>query len=162
MSVRMSDEDEKKITELIGHYPQKRAAIGDVLYMAQKNFGHLSSEVELYVAGLLDLPVTYVHQVVSFYNMYLQKPVGRNLIMLCDNVSCTLCGASGLVESIGKKLGIGPGETTEDDKFTLWTVECLGACELAPCVMIGEKLYGRMTPGKLDEALDAVEQTDNA
>jgi NADH-quinone oxidoreductase subunit E len=157
MSVRMSDEDEKKAAALIGHYPQKRAAIGDVLYMAQKNFGHLGPEVELYVAGLLDLPVTYVHQVVTFYNMYLKKPVGRNLIMLCDNVSCSLCGAAGLVEHISKKLGIGPGETTEDDKFTLWTVECLGACELAPCMLIGEKLFGHMTPEKLDAALDAVE-----
>ncbi|MBW7995187.1 MAG: NAD(P)H-dependent oxidoreductase subunit E [Candidatus Glassbacteria bacterium] len=157
MSVSLPEKEEKRVAELIGHYPEKRAAIGDVLYIAQQHFGHLGPEVEFYVAGMLDLPVTYVHQVVTFYNMYLQQPVGENLIMLCDNVSCTLCGAAGLVEHVRNKLGIAPGETTEDNKFTFWTVECLGACELAPCLLIGEKLFGRMTPEKLDEAIDAVE-----
>lgn len=158
MSVRLPKDQEKKVAEIIEHYPRKRAAIGDVLYIAQQHFGHLGPEVEIYVAGLLDLPVTYVHQVITFYNMYLKKPVGEHLIMLCDNVSCSLCGASGLIEHIGKKLGIGPGETTKDNKFTLWTVECLGACELAPCLLIDDKLFGKMTPEMLDEALEGVER----
>ena len=157
MSVSLPEKEEKRVAEIIGHYPQKRAAVGDILYIAQQHFGHLGPEVELYVASLLDLPVTYVHQVVTFYNMYLKKPVGKYLIMLCDNVSCSLCGAAGLVEHIKNKLGIAPGETTEDGKFTLWTVECLGACELAPCMLIGEKLHGHMTPEKLDAALDGLE-----
>jgi len=154
MSVSLPEKEEQRVTEIVGHYPEKRAAIGDVLYIAQQHFGHLGPEVELYIASLMDLPVTFVHQVVTFYTMYLKKPVGENLIMLCDNVSCTLCGAAGLVERVRNKLGIAPGETTEDNKFTLWTVECLGACELAPCMLIGEKFYGRMTPEKLDKVLD--------
>ena len=157
MSVSFPEKDRKLVEEIIRHYPQKKAAIGDVLHLAQKHFGYLNPEVELYVAELLGLPAAYVHQVVTFYSMYLEKPVGKYLIMLCDNVSCLLCGAGDLLAGIREKLEIAPGETTADGKFTLWSVECLGACELAPAVMINEKLHGNMTPEKLDRLLDSLE-----
>ncbi|HLA39935.1 MAG TPA: NADH-quinone oxidoreductase subunit NuoE [Candidatus Glassbacteria bacterium] len=157
MSVQFDDKNLEKVKHLIEHYPQKKAAIGDVLYLAQKQFGHISPEVELYIATLLDLPASYVHQVVTFYTLYLKNPVGKHLIMLCDNVSCLLCGAEDLVAHLKEKLGIGPGETTEDKKFTLWTVECLGACELAPNLLLNEKFYGNLTPEKLDKILDEAE-----
>jgi len=157
MSVSFPKKERKLVEEMIRHYPRKESAIGDVLYLAQKRFGHITPEVELYVANLLDLPVAYVHQVVTFYSMYLEKTVGKYLVMLCDNVSCMLCGAENLVDRIKEKLGIEAGETTEDQKFTLWTVECLGACELAPVIMINDNLYGNMTPEKLDQLLDSLE-----
>jgi len=157
MPVQFDDEKLEQVQHLIEHYPQKKAAIGDVLYLAQKQFGHITPEVEIYIASLLDLPASYVHQVVTFYVMYLQKPVGRHLIMLCDNVSCLLCGAEDLVARIREKLGIGPGETTPDNKFTLWTVECLGACEMAPNLLLDEKFHGNLTPEKLDRILDEAE-----
>jgi len=157
MSVSFPEKDRKLVEEIIRHYPHKKAAIGDVLYLAQKHFGYINPEVELYVAELLGLPAAYVHQVVTFYSMYLEKPVGKYLIMVCDNVSCMLCGAGDLLAGIREKLEIGPGETTADGKFTLWSVECLGACELAPAVMINEKLHGNLTPEKLDRLLDSLE-----
>ena len=157
MSVSFPEKDRKLVEEIIRHYPHKKAAIGDVLHLAQKHFGYINPEVELYVAELLGLPAAYVHQVVTFYSMYLEKPVGKYLIMLCDNVSCLLCGAGDLLASIREKLEIAPGETTADGKFTLWSVECLGACELAPAVMINEKLHGNLTPEKLDRLLDSLE-----
>lgn len=157
MSVSFPEKDRKLVEEIIRHYPHKKAAIGDVLYLAQKHFGYINPEVELYVAELLGLPAAYVHQVVTFYSMYLEKPVGKYLIMLCDNVSCMLCGAEDLLARIREKLEIAPGETTADGKFTLWSVECLGACELAPAVMINEKLHGNLTPEKLDRLLDSLE-----
>ena len=157
MAVSLPEKDRKLVEEMIQHYPHKKAAIGDVLYLAQKHFGHLTPEVELYVAELLDLPAAYVHQVVTFYSMYLEKPVGKYLIMLCDNVSCMLCGAGDLLAGIKEKLEIEVGETTGDGKFTLWTVECLGACELAPAIMINDKLHGNLTPKKLDRLLDSLE-----
>ncbi|OGG05688.1 MAG: hypothetical protein A3F83_01950 [Candidatus Glassbacteria bacterium RIFCSPLOWO2_12_FULL_58_11] len=157
MSVSFPDKEKKRVEEIIEHYPQKKAAIGDVLYLAQKQFGHISPEVELYVASLLDLPASYVHQIVTFYTMYLENPVGKHLMLLCNNVSCMLCGAEDMLAKVEKKLGIGPGETTKDNKFTLWTVECLGACEMAPCLMIDDKLYGNLTVEKLDKLLDSVE-----
>ncbi len=157
MSVSFPEKDRKLVEEMIRHYPHKKSAIGDVLYLAQKHFGYITPEVELYVASLLDLPASYVHQVVTFYSMYLKKPVGKYLIMLCDNVSCLLCGAEDLLGRIKEKLGIEVGETTEEGKFTLWTVECLGACEQAPAMMINDKLYGNLTPDKLDRLLDSLE-----
>jgi NADH-quinone oxidoreductase subunit E len=157
MTVSLPEKDRKLVEEMIRHYPHKKAAIGDVLYLAQKHFGYLTPEVELYVAGLLDLPAAYVHQVVTFYSMYLEKPVGKYLIMLCDNVSCMLCGAEDLLARIKEKLEIEVGETTGDGKFTLWTVECLGACELAPAIMINDKLHGNLTPEKLNRLLDSLE-----
>ena len=157
MSVSFPEKDRKLVEEIIRHYPHKKAAIGDVLHLAQKHFGYINPEVELYVAELLGLPAAYVHQVVTFYSMYLEKPVGKYLIMLCDNVSCLLCGAEDLLARIREKLEIAPGETTADGKFTLWSVECLGACELAPAVMINEKLHGNLTPEKLDRLLDSLE-----
>jgi len=128
-----------------------------VLYLAQECFGSLTPEVEEYVAGVMDLPVSYVHQVVTFYTMYLRKPLGRYHLTLCDNVSCMLSGAEDLLGHIKKKLGLEVGETTKDGKFTLWTVECLGACELAPVLMVGDKLYGNLTAEKIDNLLDSLE-----
>ena len=157
MSVSLPEKDRKLVEEMIRHYPHKKAAVGDVLYLAQKHFGYLTPEVEHYVADLLDLPAAYVHQVVTFYSMYLEKPVGKYLITLCDNVSCMLCGAEDLLAGIKEKLEIEVGETTRDGKFTLWTVECLGACELAPAIMINDKLHGDLTPEKLDRLLDSLE-----
>ena len=157
MSVSFPDKEKKLVEEIIEHYPQKKAAIGDVLYLAQKKFGHISPEVELYVASLLDLPASYVHQIVTFYTMYLENPVGKHLVLLCNNVSCMLCGAEDMLAKVEDKLGIAPGETTKDNKFTLWTVECLGACEIAPCLMIDDKLYGNLTVEKLGKLIDSVE-----
>ena len=157
MSVVFPEKDKKTVKKLIKHYPEKKSALGDVLYLAQERFGHLSPEVEEYVAKLLDLPASYIHQVVTFYSMYLQKPVGTYHLMLCDNVSCLLLGAEDILGHIKKKLGIEVGETTKDGKFTLRTVECLGACELAPVLMVNDKLYGNLTTGKVDELLDSLE-----
>ena len=81
MSVAFTEKDRKSIQALIEHYPQKKAAIGDVLYLAQKKFGHISPEVEELVASLLDLPASYVHQIVTFYTMYLENPVGKHLML---------------------------------------------------------------------------------
>ncbi|MFC1613685.1 NADH-quinone oxidoreductase subunit NuoE [Gemmatimonadota bacterium] len=157
MSVAFDDKQLKVVHHLLEHYPQKKAALGDILHLAQEAFGHLSPEVEEYVAGLIDLPVNYVHQVVSFYTLYLRKPAGKYHLMLCDNVSCMICGAGELAEHLKKRLGIEVGETTGDGRFTLWTVECLGACETAPMIMINEKFYGPLTVEKLDSLLDGLE-----
>ncbi|MEA1996402.1 MAG: NADH-quinone oxidoreductase subunit NuoE [Gemmatimonadota bacterium] len=157
MAVSFSAKDKKLIKTLIRHYPQKQAALGDVLYLAQERFGHLGPEVEEHVARLLDLPAAYVHQVVTFYTMYLKKPVGTYLLTVCDNVSCMLCGAEDIVGHLKNKLGIEVGGTTEDKKFTLWTVECLGACELAPVMMVNEELHGNLTVKKVDKILDSLE-----
>ena len=157
MAIAFSEQQKKLIQNMLERLPDKKAAVGDVIHMAIEEFGHVGKEVEEYIASLLDLPVTYVHEVVTFYNMYIQEPVGRYHLMLCDNVSCMLCGAEDLLGHLKTRLGIAPGETTPDGKFTLWTVECLGACEMAPMIMIDHKFHGNLTPEKLDKLLDSLE-----
>ncbi len=133
------------------------AALLPTLHLAQKEFGYISSEVEEYVAGYLDLPVTHVHGVATFYTMYNKKPVGKYHIQVCTNISCSLLGADHLFDYLSKKLKIGDGETTEDKKFTLSSVECLGSCGTAPVMQINDDYYEDLTEEKIDEILKGLE-----
>jgi NADH-quinone oxidoreductase subunit E len=155
--VSFSEQQLNLIRSMMERLPDRKAALGDVIHMAIEEFGHMGPVVEQYIADLMDLPASYVHEVVTFYNMYIQEPVGRHHLMLCDNVSCMLCGAEGLVAHLKKRLGIAPGETTADGRFTLWTVECLGVCEMAPAVLVDHRFYGNLTAAKLDELIDSLE-----
>ncbi|OQX52946.1 MAG: hypothetical protein B5M54_07950 [Candidatus Aminicenantes bacterium 4484_214] len=94
---------------------------------------------------------------VTFYTMFLEKPIGRYHLQVCSNLSCTLAGANDILNYLIDKLKIKPGETTADGRFTLTTVECLGACEHAPCMMVNYDYYGQLTPAKIDEILDGLE-----
>ncbi len=144
----------KEIEEIIGHYPQKRAALLQVLHIAQREFGYIDEEVERTVASLLEIPPVQVHEVVTFYTMYKRKPMGRYHIQVCRNLTCTLMGAESVLSYLMKKLKIRPGEVTPDGKFSLETVECLGACEMAPVMQINFDYYGNLTPEKIDEILE--------
>jgi len=154
MSPEYSDIMKKKIDELISGYPQKRAAMLPVLHITQKEFGQITSAEEILVAGLLDIKPIEVHEVVTFYSMFNQKKVGKYLIQICSNLTCTLLGAGNLLEYLQNKLGIKPGETTDDEKFTLSTVECLGACEEAPVMMVNFDYHGHLDKEKIDKILD--------
>ncbi len=149
-----SKEALKEIEEIIGHYPQKRAALLQVLHIAQREFGYIDEEVERTVASLLEIPPVQVHEVVTFYTMYKRKPMGKYHIQVCRNLTCTLMGAESVLSYLMKKLKIRPGEVTPDGKFSLETVECLGACEMAPVMQINFDYYGNLTPEKIDEILE--------
>ena len=149
-----SKEALKEIEEIIGHYPQKRAALLQVLHIAQREFGYIDEEVERTVASILEIPPVQVHEVVTFYTMYKRKPVGKYHIQVCRNLTCTLMGAESVLSYLMKKLKIRPGEVTPDGKFSLETVECLGACEMAPVMQINFDYYGNLTPEKIDEILE--------
>ena len=157
MSPQYSEETKKKIEELIAHYPQKGAALLPVLHLTQLEFGHISSEEEKYVASLLGIKPIEVREVVTFYSMFLREPVGKYHIQVCSNLSCSILGAESLIDYLKEKLDIGVGETTADKKYTLTTVECLGACECAPCMMVNFDYYGNLDQEKIDEILDKLE-----
>jgi NADH-quinone oxidoreductase E subunit len=146
-----------KIDELVGRYPKKEAALLPVLHLVQNEVGCISPLEEQFVAGLLGLKPMKVREVVSFYTMISSRPLGKYHIQVCSNLSCTLLGAGTLLEYLEKKLGIGVGETSTDNKFTLSTVECLGACELAPCMMVNFDYYGQLDKAKIDEILESLE-----
>jgi NADH-quinone oxidoreductase E subunit len=154
MSPEFSEQTKKTIAEIVERYPQKEAALLPVLHVAQKEFGYISSSTEKSVAELLQIKPAKVHEVVTFYTMYNRKPVGKYHIQICANLSCSMMGAGTLIDHLSAKLGIQPGETTDDGRFTLSLVQCLGSCEVAPSMMVNFDYHGNLDQTKIDEILD--------
>jgi NADH-quinone oxidoreductase E subunit len=131
------------------------------LYLAQRDYGGWLPDAALdEVAAVMGLPPTRVAAVATFYTMLNKRPVGRHLVQVCTNISCSLLGAEHLVEHISRKLGIGVGETTQDGKFTLLEVECLGSCGTAPMMQVGNRYYEDLTEEKIDQILGEIAGDD--
>lgn len=154
MSLNLSETTRKKIDKIIAGYPRKEAALLPILHLAQQEFGQITAAEEQLVAELLEIKPIEVREVVSFYTMYNRKAVGKYHIQICSNLSCSLLGSGALVDYLTEKLGIKPGETTADMRFSLSTVECLGACEQAPCMMINFDYHGDLDKEKIDKILE--------
>lgn len=125
----------------------------EVLHKAQSLFGWLSRDVQLHVARKLGIPGAEVYGVVSFYSYFSMKPSGRHTISVCMGTACFVRGADKIIGRLKEKLAVESNETTEDGLFTLKDVRCVGACGLAPVVMIDGKVFGRVTEDTLDEIL---------
>jgi NADH-quinone oxidoreductase E subunit len=145
-----------KIDELMRRYPQPRSALIPSLYLAQGEAGYLSKDVIRELAGIFHLSPNEVYEVASFYTMFYKKPVGKYVIQVCSNISCLLCNCEELMDHLQKRLGIKPGETTPDMRFTLLEVECLASCGTAPVVQINEDYHENLTIEKLDRILDSL------
>ena len=154
MALEFSPETYKKFEETVARYPKKEAALLPVLYLAQKEFGHLGAEAIEYVAQLMDQAPARVLGVVSFYTMYNMKPIGRHHIQVCRTLPCALRGAEQVTLFLKQKLGIEPGQTTADGRFTLSEVECLASCGTAPMMQINDDYYENLTEEKITEILD--------
>ena len=137
-------------------YPDPRGALLPVLHMAQDTFGHLSLEVEEYVAGLFNLSPAHVHEVVTFYTLFFREARGRHVVAVCHNLSCHLAGAPAIVAHLKQRLGIDVGETTADGTITLQSVECLCACEHAPMMQVDDRYEIGLTPEKVDRILEGL------
>lgn len=142
--------------EVLSKYDRKRAAIGTLLHLAQDKVGYITPEVEAWVSKWTDEPIVHVREVVTFYSMYHQKPVGKNHIRFCTTTSCVLQGSEKLLCHLKNKLKIENGQTSVDGKFSLEEAECLCACEVAPMMQVGDKYYGDLTEKKIDEILDGM------
>ncbi|MGH7391717.1 MAG: NADH-quinone oxidoreductase subunit NuoE [Candidatus Rokuibacteriota bacterium] len=151
--VQFSPEQLVEVRRLQGLYPEGRGALLPVLHMAQETFGYISLEVEEYVAGLFDLAPAHVHEVVTFYTLYFQQPTGRHVVAVCHNLSCHLAGAPGIIQHLKTRLGIDVGETTDDGRVTLLSVECLCACEHAPMMQVDDRYEFDLTPEKVNRIL---------
>lgn len=150
----LKDDTRKKIDALILRYPQRRSALIPALQLAQERHGYLSSDVVRDIAGIFGLSPNEVYEVASFYTMLYKKPVGKYVLQVCTNISCLLCDSEQIMSHLQQRLGIKPGETTPDGRFTLMEVECLASCGTAPVVQINDDYHENLTPGKLDEILD--------
>ncbi|MFA5041740.1 MAG: NADH-quinone oxidoreductase subunit NuoE, partial [Bdellovibrionales bacterium] len=142
---------------IVAKYPAGRqaSAVIPLLDLAQRQNGNwLSQEAMEAVAKKLDMPPARVYEVATFYTMFNLKPVGENHVQVCTTLSCALRGSAEIVHACKKKLGIEMGATTEDGKFTLTEVECLGACVNAPVVQINDDFYEDLTPESMEKILD--------
>ena len=143
-----------EIRNIRDEYPDARSALLPALRLVQREYGWLPESAFDEVAAILDLPPTYVASVASFYTMFHQEPVGRHVIWVCTNISCSLLGAEHLLDYLSRKLGIAVGETTPDGRWTLLEAECLGACGGAPVMQVDEAYYEHLTEAEIDRILD--------
>ncbi len=133
---------------------QKEKHLIPILQEAQEEYDYLPEDVLRRIAGYLDLSLSEVYGVVTFYTQFHLQPRGEYIIQICTGTACHVRGAGEIVEKMEEELGISSGGTTDDLKFTLSTVACIGACGLAPVIMINEKTHGRLTPDQVPEILD--------
>jgi NADH-quinone oxidoreductase subunit E len=150
----LNDKELKEIEKEFAHYETRQAACIEALKIVQKHRGWVSDESVRDIASLLNMSPDEVDSVASFYNLIFRRPVGRNVILLCDSVSCWVMGSTQVGEYIQKKLGIAYGQTTDDDRFTLLPIACLGTCDHAPAMMINRDTHRNLTPEKIDAILE--------
>ncbi|MBF0272778.1 MAG: NADH-quinone oxidoreductase subunit NuoE [Magnetococcales bacterium] len=154
---RFSEESLRQIEVIFQRYPadRRQSAVMPILHLAQREFGGwLSRESLDYVAELVGMPPIRVYEVATFYTMYNLKPVGRYHIQACTNISCWLCGSDQVMDALKRKLKLAAGQTSEDKRFTLAEVECLGACVNAPMMQINDDYYENLTADKVVEIID--------
>ena len=147
-------EQEARLRQVIEEHKGQPGATMPVLQAAQEIFGYLPEEVQIIIAEGLDIPLSEVYGVASFYAQFTLNPKGKYQISLCLGTACYVKGAADILTAVEKHLGIKSGSITEDGKFSLDACRCIGACGLAPVMMINDDVYGRLTPEKVGPILD--------
>jgi NADH-quinone oxidoreductase subunit E len=149
----ITERDKREIGEICCCFPTRRAAALEALQIIQKNHSWVSDENLKAAAGLLGMTPDELDGVASFYSMIFRKPVGRHVILVCDSISCWIRGHEGILDQLVTRLGIRPGETDVDGRFTLLPTSCLGACDHAPAMMVDDDLHGDLTPERIEAIL---------
>lgn len=153
----LTEEDKTAIAAEAAHCPRKQGACVEALKIVQARRGWVSDEDIRDIAEQLQMTPDELDGVATFYNLIFRKPVGRHVILFCDSVSCWIMGCSNLQQHLTTSLGIEPGLTTPDGRFTLLPIVCLGTCDKAPALMIDEQLFTDLTTEKLDQILTRFE-----
>jgi NADH:ubiquinone oxidoreductase subunit E len=148
----------QKLDEILQEYKGVQGGLIPVLHQAQLLFGYLPHDVLVRIAEELDLPLSEIYGVSSFYSFFSLKPRGKYTVSVCMGTACYVKGAPALLEKIKETLQVEDGETTKDGLFTLDTTRCVGACGLAPVLTIGDDVYGRVTPDKVPEIFERYRQ----
>jgi len=151
-----SPEIEAEIDLHLAKYPVTRSAILPLMFIVQRERGYLDAPGVAYLARRLALRITDIWEVATFYSMIHTEPVGKYHIQVCRTLSCKIMGAGKITQHCAGKLGIEPGETTADGRFTLSEVECLGSCGTAPMFQINFDYHENLTPEKVDQILDSL------
>jgi NADH:ubiquinone oxidoreductase subunit E len=152
-----NETDEEKyarIGEVIEDYKGREGSLIQILHMAQGIYGYLPIELLQFISQKLDIPLSEVHGVATFYSFFSTKKRGENTIRVCLGTACYVRGGKKIVEKLKEILGIGVGDTTADQKFTLEVMRCIGACGLAPAITINDKVYKQVNPEKLQAIVE--------
>jgi len=152
--IMLTEKERKKIDQEIDHLPHRSAACIEALKVVQEERGWISDESIKIIADYLEMSAEEVDSVATFYNLIFRRPVGRHVILLCDSISCWVLGYEKILSHLKQKFGLEWGATTEDNRFTLLPIPCLGTCDHAPAMMIGNDLHRDLTEEKLDKILD--------
>lgn len=148
----LTDDLRQAIRALFPRYPTRQAVTLPALHLVSERLGYVPRQAVIEIAGLLELAPAQVQDTLSFYGFFKQdQPLGRVRVWVCRSISCAARGGEELLEYLCEKLGVRPGETTADGRVTLEFAECLGACDFAPAMLAGDKLYKDLTKEKIDE-----------
>jgi len=156
MEFKFTQENLDKIKDILKKYPTKKAAVMPVLYLGQEQNGWISKEVMVEVATVLEITEEEVFGVVTFYTMFYEKPVGQKHFQVCTNVSCMLKGGYDIYNQVKEKLGLENWGVSEDKRFSLEEVECMGSCGTAPMIAVNEDYYENITQEKVNEIIESL------
>jgi len=143
----------QQLREVIARHKQEKGALMPVLQAAQGLFGHVPQDVQKVIAEGLDVPLSEVYGVATFYSQFTLEPNGEHIISVCMGTACYVKNAQQVLDKLSQMLDVPPNKTTEDGKFTLNATRCIGACGLAPVILIGEEAYGNLSPDDLPDII---------
>lgn len=152
-TIKLSESKIRTIKDICKSFDNNSGEVINVLHQVQGAFGYLPAEVQEVVAMELKMPVAQVYGIVSFYSFFTMQPKGEHPISICLGTACYVRGAEKVLDEFKRQLNINVGETTKDGKFSLNCLRCVGACGLAPVVMVGDKVYGRLTPDNVKDII---------
>ena len=157
IKIELKQEDVTKIKGICASFNKDPQELINILHSTQEHFGYLPAEVQEVIASETGIPVAKIYGVVTFYSFFTMTPKGKHPISICMGTACYVRGAEKVLDEFKKELGLQVGQTTKDGKFSLSSLRCVGACGLAPVVLIGDKTYGRVAP---DDVRNIVKEYD--
>lgn len=157
IKIELREEDVLKIKEICASFNNDPQELINVLHKCQEHFGYLPAEVQEVVSEGLTVPVAKIYGVITFYSFFTMIPKGKHPVSICMGTACYVRGAEKVLDEFRRELGIQVGQTTKDGKFSLSSLRCVGACGLAPVVLVGDKTYGRVAPDHVKNILKEYE-----
>jgi len=157
IKIELRQEDVTKIKEICDSFNKDPQELINILHSTQEHFGYLPAEIQEVISAEIGVPVAKIYGVVTFYSFFTMTPKGRHPISICMGTACYVRGAEKVLDEFKKELGLQVGQTSKDGKFSLSSLRCVGACGLAPVVLIGDKTYGRVAPDDVRNILKEFE-----
>jgi NADP-reducing hydrogenase subunit HndA len=157
IKIELRQEDVVKIGEICASFNNDPQELINVLHKCQEHFGYLPAEVQEVISNELVVPVARIYGVITFYSFFTMTPKGKHPVSICMGTACYVRGAEKVLDEFKKELGLQVGQTSGDGKFSLSSLRCVGACGLAPVVMVGDKTYGRVAPDDVKNILKEYE-----